>query len=413
LSSVAIRAEHLSKQFRIGAAQPRYHTLREHISNVVALRRSRDEAAMSTIWGLADVSFEVAQGEVVGIIGSNGAGKSTLLKILSRITQPTTGRAELHGRVGSLLDVGTGFHWELTGRENVYLNGAILGMRKTDIDRKFDEIVAFAEIEKFVDTTVKHYSTGMQMRLAFAVAAHLEPEILIIDEVLAVGDVNFQNKCLGKMQDVATQGRTVLLVSHNMSAISSLCTSALWLDAGRVVARGGVSESINAYIQSFGGRSRQNDASRWKHNGSSEAYFLDARLLDTNGAPCGTFGMGESVVVEFDIELSRSCPSLQMSVNIKRAETRLRVLHLLNHGPESAFENLPAGKHRFSVEIPNCMLYPGTYIVSLFVAVPAKLLDHVENALSFSMIDNQRSPRTMPYYSHLGVFHSPSVWRET
>ena len=252
VSDIAIRAENLSKQFRIGASQPRYRTLREHISNVVSLRRRRERAAADTIWALKDVSFEVATGEAIGIIGPNGAGKSTLLKILSRITEPTAGRAELHGRVGSLLEVGTGFHLELTGRENLYLNGAILGMRKADIDRKADEIVAFAETGKLIDTPVKHYSSGMYMRLAFAVAAHLEPEILIVDEVLAVGDLNFQNKCLGKMQDVARQGRTVLFVSHNMGAITNLCTSALWLDAGRIVAQGAVNETVAAYIQSVG-----------------------------------------------------------------------------------------------------------------------------------------------------------------
>jgi lipopolysaccharide transport system ATP-binding protein len=415
VSNIALRAEGLSKQYRIGAAQARYRTIREHIvSSIASLGRRRRSAAdeENSIWGLQDVSFDVAHGEVLGIIGANGAGKSTLLKILSRITEPTTGRAELHGRVGSLLEVGTGFHPELTGRENVYLNGAILGMRKADIDRNFDEIVSFAETGKFIDTPVKHYSTGMQMRLAFAVAAHLEPEILVIDEVLAVGDLNFQNKCLGKMQDVATQGRTVLFVSHNMGAIANLCTSALWLDRGKIVARGEVGDTVAAYIQSVGG-ARHNDTSCWRHKGSGEARFVDARLLDTNGESRTAFGMGETIVVEFDMEFARTFPSLHMSVDIKRAETGLPVLHLLNHDSGNVFEDLAVGKHRFSVEIPQCMLYPGSYVVSLFIAVPGNLLDHVEDVLSFSMVHSGASKRTSPFYAHLGVVHAPSNWRET
>jgi homopolymeric O-antigen transport system ATP-binding protein len=418
VSHIAIRAENLSKQFRIAASQTRYRTfrqyrtLRDHISNVVRLRGRRERAATDTIWGLRDVSFEVASGEAVGIIGPNGAGKSTLLKILSRITEPTTGRAELYGRVGSLLEVGTGFHSELTGRENLYLNGAILGMRKADIDRKADEIVAFAETGKFIDTPVKHYSSGMYMRLAFAVAAHLEPEILIVDEVLAVGDLNFQNKCLGKMQDVASQGRTVLFVSHNMGAITNLCTSALWLDAGRIVAQGAVNDTVAAYIQSVGTAS-QNDSSSWKHKGSGEARFMDARMLDASGAPRETFGMGESVVVEFDLEFSRSFSFLYMAVVIKRAETGLAVLELLNHDSGSAFADLSVGKHRLSVEIPNCLLYPGRYRVSLRVAIPRAVVDHVDDVLSFSMVHSGVSKRTTPFAPSWGVFHSPSVWRET
>jgi lipopolysaccharide transport system ATP-binding protein len=412
--SVAIRAERLAKQYRIGGPRQQYRTLREHLTGAVGSfgRRRREGRERDTIWGLKDVSFEVAEGEVVGIIGANGAGKSTLLKILSRITEPTTGRADLHGRVGSLLEVGTGFHPELTGRENVYLNGAILGMRKSDIDRKFDEILAFAETGKFADTPVKHYSSGMQMRLAFAVAAHLEPEILIIDEVLAVGDLSFQKKCLGKMQDVASQGRTVLFVSHNMGAIANLCTSALWLDGGTIVARGAVTDTVGAYIQSVSGGG-ESDTSRWRHKGSGEARFIDARVVDASGDPRAAFGMGETVVVELDLEFSRTFPALHMSVDVKRAETGLPVLHLLNHDSGAVFEGLPAGKHRVSVEIPNCMLYPGSYIVSLFVSVPGKLLDHVENVLTFSMVHSGASRRTSPFHAHLGVFHSPSVWRET
>src|SRR5216684_391804 len=247
-----IRVENLSKQYRLGGPQVVYSTVRESLVGAIRaplkrLRRNRGSA--ETIWAVKDLSFEIMPGEVVGIIGRNGAGKSTVLKILSRITEPTTGRAELYGRVASLLEVGTGFHPELTGRENIFLNGAILGMRKAEIERKFDEIVAFAEVEKFIDTPVKRYSSGMHVRLAFAVAAHMETEILLVDEVLAVGDAQFQKKCLGKMGDVARRGRTVLFVSHNMSAIQLLCSRAVRLGSGRVVGQGPAREQVEDYLK--------------------------------------------------------------------------------------------------------------------------------------------------------------------
>lgn len=249
-----IRVMNVGKQYRIGPPQNSYVTLREALSALgsAPFRRLTGERSSSqeTFWALQDVNFEVSPGEIVGIIGRNGAGKSTLLKLLSRITQPTVGRIELYGRIGSLLEVGTGFHPELSGRENIYLNGAILGMRRTEIARKFDEIVAFAEVEKFIDTPVKHFSSGMYTRLAFAVAAHLEPEILLVDEVLAVGDGRFQRKCLDKMQDVGRQGRTVLFVSHNMPAITRLCPRTILLDAGRVIGDGQSSQVVSAYLSS-------------------------------------------------------------------------------------------------------------------------------------------------------------------
>lgn len=248
-----VRVENLSKQYSIGTREA-YDTLRESIVQAMRtpfnrLRGRNGKRNSETIWALKNVSFKVEPGEVVGIIGRNGAGKSTLLKVLSRITEPTNGRAELYGRVASLLEVGTGFHPELTGRENIYLNGAILGMKKTEIDRKFDQIVAFAELEKFLDTPVKRYSSGMYMRLAFAVASHLEPEILIVDEVLAVGDAAFQKKCLGKMGEVAKEGRTVLFVSHNLAAVRSLCGRAIWLDGGEVVGLGDAGQVVLEYLQ--------------------------------------------------------------------------------------------------------------------------------------------------------------------
>ena len=265
MSDIAVRVEGLSKQYRIGARQKHHGTLRDHIvanlkslfgrnghsplsRNAGSMESAEQAGASDTFWALRDVSFEVKQGEVLGIIGRNGAGKSTLLKMLSRITEPTHGRIEIYGRVSALLEVGTGFHGELTGRENVYLNGTILGMKRVEIARKFDEIVAFAEVEQFIDTPVKHYSSGMYLRLAFAVAAHLEPEILILDEVLAVGDAAFQKKCLGKMEGVAKEGRTIFFVSHNMPAVTRLCERVILLDEGklcrgRILTRGGQSLS--------------------------------------------------------------------------------------------------------------------------------------------------------------------------
>jgi lipopolysaccharide transport system ATP-binding protein len=411
MSDIAIRATGLSKLYEIGAHQKTYGTLRESMMNALtSFGRRRRRVEPTTIWALKDVSFEVERGEVLGVIGANGAGKSTVLKILSRITEPTSGQAQLYGRVGSLLEVGTGFHSELSGRENVYLNGAILGMRKAEIDRKFDEIVAFSETERFIDTPVKHYSSGMQMRLAFAVAAHLEPEILIIDEVLAVGDLSFQNKCLGKMQDVAGEGRTVLFVSHNMGAVANLCTSALWLADGQVVMRGSVQDTIAAYMQRVGGPV-QNDPSRWKHHGSGDARIIDARVLDVQGEGRTAFGMGETLVVEFDAEFSRSFPSLVMSVHVKRVDTGLAVLDMLSTDGGSGFEQLPVGKHRFVVEMPHCPLYPGTYTASLYITVGGRIVEYVEDALTFSMSESGYAKRTSPFYPQFGVFHLPSGWR--
>jgi lipopolysaccharide transport system ATP-binding protein len=253
MSAVAISANGVGKRYRIGVRQ-RYRSLRDTISTAIARPFQRGAKDQSGIfWALEDVSFEIRHGEAVGLIGRNGAGKSTLLKILSRITEPTSGQIDITGRVGSLLEVGTGFHPELTGRENIFLNGAILGMRRAEIAQKFDEIVAFSEVEKFLDTPVRHYSSGMYTRLAFAVAAHLEPEILMVDEVLAVGDAAFQRKCLGKMGDVATEGRTVIFVSHNIGAINRLCKSVIWLENGRVVEIGPTSDVVAKYLGSSSG----------------------------------------------------------------------------------------------------------------------------------------------------------------
>jgi lipopolysaccharide transport system ATP-binding protein len=297
MADTVIRVENLGKKYRIGQ-QPQYHSLRDSIARGFTAPARWLGAALSgkrraggpmapggpgagTIWALKDVSFDIERGEVVGVIGRNGAGKSTLLKVLSRITEPTTGEIDIHGRVGSLLEVGTGFHAELTGRENIYLNGAILGMKRAEIARKFDAIVAFSEIETFLDTPVKHYSSGMYMRLAFSVAAHLEPEILVVDEVLAVGDALFQKKCLGKMEEVGHTGRTVLFVSHNMAALESLCTSCLLFRDGQLVRQGKTREVIDSYQEGLHERraTAADDQAHFSPDGQIGIDRLEAELL--------------------------------------------------------------------------------------------------------------------------------------
>jgi lipopolysaccharide transport system ATP-binding protein len=309
MSNVVIQVENLGKQYTLGAKSGSYKTLQE---SLVSTARRTARSVMRIVkttpipegrkrrpqfWALDRVNFEVCQGDVLGIVGRNGAGKSTLLKVLSQITEPTRGRVTVTGRVASLLEVGTGFHPELTGSENIFLNGAILGMPKTEIARKFDEIVAFAEVEKFIDTPVKYYSSGMYLRLAFSVAAHLEPEILVVDEVLAVGDAAFQKKCLGKMEAVAGQGRTVLFVSHNMGAIRSLCTRALWMDAGTVAADGSANATVSEYMSSV---SQRGVISLQDGQGGSPLQLTKVALLDTKGESSIEFAPGESLTIAIE-----------------------------------------------------------------------------------------------------------------
>ena len=310
MSEVVIQCAGLAKEYQIGERE-RYKTIREAITTALAslLRSSNshnnNKNGTESFWALRDVSFEVKRGDVVGIIGRNGAGKSTLLKLLSRITTPTEGRAEIHGRVGSLLEVGTGFHPELSGRDNIYLNGAILGMKRTEIARQFDEIVAFSEIEKFIDTPVKRYSSGMYIRLAFAVAAHLETEILIVDEVLAVGDTQFQKKCLGKMGDVARHGRTVLMVSHNMAAVQSLCGRLIMLQEGPTVRDGNPQEVSRYYLDSF---DKEMDSGIVDLRSSTTAregkkpFFSRLELKNTTGDLTTAYVPGEDLIVELTVD---------------------------------------------------------------------------------------------------------------
>lgn len=318
MSDLAIRVENIGKQYRIGASPTSsYRTLREVIGDAVRapLRRLRGETyATTTIWALRNVSFEVRKGQVLGLIGRNGAGKSTLLKILSRVTEPTEGHAEIHGRVGSLLEVGTGFHPELTGRENIFLNGAILGMKRSEIANKMDEIIEFSEVEKFIDTPVKRYSSGMYLRLAFSVAAHLEPEILVVDEVLAVGDAEFQRKCLGKMNDVAQQGRTVLFVSHNMSAIMRLTEEALVIEQGTLALRAPTAQAVDYYLSQ--GLSQEGQRC-WSAEEVKEAHPfrpLGLRVIDTRGKVVDTVRSIEPFTIEVEYEVKAPISGLRVGI---------------------------------------------------------------------------------------------------
>jgi lipopolysaccharide transport system ATP-binding protein len=317
MSDLAIKVDRLSKQYQIGLKAARHDTLRDHLVGAMSSlfqRNGKSAERLDRFWALKDVSFDVQRGEAIGLIGRNGAGKSTFLKILSRITEPTSGFAEIRGRVASLLEVGTGFHGELTGRENIYLNGAILGMKHAEINRKFDEIVAFSEVEKFIDTPVKRYSSGMYVRLAFAVAAHLEPEILIVDEVLAVGDYEFQKKCLGKMDNVAKTGRTVLYVSHSMESIMRLCTRVILMENGKIARDGDPNDVVQDYL----GRGTTGTVSLFKQavpaKPNQDAWISRVELLDDSGVRRESFVTGEPMRFRISFELLHPCSYVEVGL---------------------------------------------------------------------------------------------------
>ena len=372
MGDIAIKVEGLSKQYRLGSARQRYGRLTESFSNAVraTFKRGRDVSPSDPdlIWALKDVLFEVKQGDVLGIIGRNGAGKTTLLRILSRITEPTTGYAELRGRVGSLLEVGTGFHPELTGRENVYLNGAILGMRRNEIRRKFDDIVAFAEVDRFIDTPVKRYSSGMQVRLAFAVAAHLEPEILVLDEVLAVGDAAFQKRCLGKMGEVAKQGRTVLFVSHNSGAILRLCSECIWLDDGRVREHGPTAPTISAYLNE--GVSTQAER-RWESfeaPGDHSLALLSVRICQPPGQPNVSIDITKPFEVEIMTEASDFVRDVAIGLRVL-TDDGYTVLHTSDLMKGETTDRQP-GRVVSVCQLPSYALNVGSYLLSVAADVP-------------------------------------------
>ena len=386
MSGQAIRAVGLSKRFRIGQ-RVRYKSLRESIQNAVTARFRRSRRAEETIWALRDVSFEVAPGEVVGVIGRNGAGKSTLLKILSRITEPTEGRIELHGRVGSLLEVGTGFHLELTGRENIFLNGAILGMKRTEIARKFDEIVVFAEVEKFLDTPVKHYSTGMYLRLAFAVAAHLEPEILLVDEVLAVGDAAFQKKCLGKMGDVARGGRTVLFVSHNMAAVAALCSRAVCLDRGRVSFVGTAEGAIQHYVARATESASVSLALRTDRVGNGSIRFTAIRFLDGSSTQIETAVSGQPLAVELECVTSGQSSIGEVPFEIGFYDSFGQLVFLCGSAFAPTSASQASARATVICEIPRLPLKPGLYTLNVYCGFRGLAADWLTDAAQLRVVE--------------------------
>jgi lipopolysaccharide transport system ATP-binding protein len=383
MSEIAIRAQGLSKLYRIG--QTRENALRNVLGPMLRapwklLKRGEKE----TFWALKGVDLEVKQGDVLGLIGRNGAGKTTLLKILSQITKPTSGWAEIYGRVGTLLEVGTGFHPELSGRDNTYLAGAILGMTKQEIDRKFDEIVAFAEIEKFIDMPVKHYSSGMYVRLAFAVAAHLEPEILFVDEVLAVGDASFQKKCLGKMSDVARQGRTIVFVSHNMTAMRRLASRAVWIEGGEIIGAGSAGEMIDRYLQK---NMDSNLESRWDNERTAPGDHR-VRLQSVRVIPQADPNDPITVHTPMRIEFTYWNYVPNAVLNVSMFLNNIEEVCVFAVG--SGYATLPAGLIRHTLEIPGDFLNAGSYYVNLIIVKDASVgILFQNNVVAFEVVEGE------------------------
>lgn len=393
-----IKVDNLSKKYILSHQQQESYTaLRDVITNKfkgIGRSLSRSFSSRSStlppnkedFWALKNISFEIEQGDRVGIIGRNGAGKSTLLKILSRITEPTSGKIGINGRIASLLEVGTGFHPELTGRENIFLNGAILGMTRVEIKQKFDEIVAFAEVEKFLDTPVKHYSSGMYVRLAFSVAAHLEPEILLVDEVLAVGDASFQKKCLGKMGEVGKEGRTVLFVSHNMAAIQKLCTSSLLLDHGRIIKHGSNSEVINDYLKHSFEDARISLAERKDRQGNGDIRFVYFALQNEQGQAVSAINSGDNVkfIIGFENQCIRELRNLIVSVGIDN-QMGDRITVISNEISGEVFDLVPTETNKIEIMVNRLPLTGGNYGFTLFASANGVILDWIQNAGHFNV----------------------------
>ena len=422
MSDTVIKVENLSKKYIIGhQKQERYTALRDVIADgaksfwrSLSGGGSRIPENKEEFWALKDVSFEVKQGECIGIIGRNGAGKSTLLKILSRITEPTTGRIKIRGRVASLLEVGTGFHPELTGRENIFLNGSILGMSRAEIKAKFDEIVDFAEVEKFLDTPVKFYSSGMYVRLAFAVAAHLEPEILVVDEVLAVGDAAFQKKCLGKMGDVAEkEGRTVLFVSHNMGAITQLCNQGILIDKGKVKCVEKIEKVISRYMNINTNNKGFINLEKYKlRKGNKKIIFKWVKIATSiNGQECQDFSIGDDIYIIFCIESKSLVKSIKLAIEIKNSGG----VNLCNSiDVDSGFQiNRVDGLQSYSVCFKDIRLYPDTYYISLWASGTESIepYDYIQDCLNFQIIDGGKlTIRSLPLSAGI-IFFTPE-WQK-
>lgn len=414
MSDVVLSVQNLSKSFNIAHqrnALRGYRTLHDELANLprrLLKRFGQNGSTSETLWALKDVSFDVEMGEVLGIIGGNGAGKSTLLKILNRITEPTSGGVDVYGRVGALLEVGTGFHPELTGRENIFLNGAILGMSRAEIRRKFDEIVAFAEVDKFLDTPVKRYSSGMYVRLAFAVAAHLDPEILLIDEVLAVGDAEFQKKCLEKMEDVAAnEGRTVIFVSHDMDAICRLCSRCILLRQGEIEKSGNTAEVVAVYL---GGEQQQMPVIEFPPR-DNEASFRSAGLYGPDDQAKASFSSSEPVLLKCAFKVQRRIEGLQLSfavLNFKREQIFYSTLSMAD--PPILVE--APGEYKITAAIPRRLLLPGRYSINLALHTPkTKLYDRRTQALSFTIVATMTDRFDGFASDELGHVYADVKWR--
>ncbi len=415
MSDIAIHAENIGKRYRLGTAAIHYPTLRDAISErIQKLRRMGAPREEEILWALRNLSFDVHQGQVIGIIGRNGAGKSTLLKILSRVTEPTEGTALIRGRVGSLLEVGTGFHPELTGRENIYLNGAILGMKRMEIESKFDEIVSFAEVEKFIETPVKRYSSGMYLRLAFAVAAHLEPEILIVDEVLAVGDAEFQRKCLGKMSDVASQGRTVLFVSHNMSAILRLTEETLVIDKGRLAMRAPTPEAVDYYLSN--GYSQEGERV-WEADeipASAHPFRpIALRVRNSRGLVVDSVRSAEEFTVEMEYQLKAPITGLRVGLYLSSTRGEIVFTTFDTDEPEE-FEANPvrdAGCYISRCAIPADLLNEGRFVLGVNASTfRIKRYFQDEQALTFT-VDATGAPGMQWPEPRLGAVRPRLDWQ--
>lgn len=409
-SDAAVVTEGLSKRYRLGASFDTYPSLRERILNMAAapLRRvsRRGGGKVAEFWALKDLSVEVHRGEIVGFIGRNGAGKTTLLKVLSRITDPTEGSAVLRGRVGSLLEVGTGFHPELTGRENIGLNGAILGMSRSEIRRRFDDIVDFSEISRFLDTPVKRYSSGMYVRLAFSVAAHLEPEILIVDEVLAVGDAAFQQKCLNKMGSVASEGRTVLFVSHNMAVIQALCNRGILMERGRLVADGPVHETVSHYLRSLERSASQSLLEREDRDprGWREVLLQEVDVASPGGGVAST-----GRPARFIFKLTGYAPALECNFTIYD-DLGLPVATL--DSSMNSSEDQPTGTEREVVcEVDELPLVPGQYRIDVIIRAAGEIQDGLESAARFQVEEGTMRGRPVPLENVLGRVFFAHRWR--
>jgi len=416
MSDFAIRAENIGKRYRLGETVGNYSTFRESMAGWFRRSSKKDieQASDDELWALRNLNFEVNQGDVLGIVGRNGAGKSTLLKVLSRVTEPTEGYAEIRGRVGSLLEVGTGFHPELTGRENIFLNGAILGMKRAEISAKFDEIVDFSEVEKFIDTPVKRYSSGMYLRLAFAVAAHLEPEILVVDEVLAVGDAEFQRKCIGKMSDVAQQGRTVLFVSHNMSAILRLTQETMVINKGRMVMRAPSAQAVDYYLsQGFSEEgSRCWDADEIP---ASAGPFkpIELRVVNAQGNEASTVRSVEPCSFEVEYEISEPITGLRVGLYLMSTRGEYIFTSFDTDEPEQyeAMTVRPAGRYVSRCNIPADMLNEGRYVIGVNASsFKIRRYFHDERALAFN-VDAAGAPGTHWPEPRLGPVRPRLDWK--